>query len=241
MVKRTFIFFISLLLACNAVVAQDTITLPLNIRAGFDLSGPLVKLLNNNLISYGAAASVDYNENITFTGGFRYTSFSSSEVTYDFNSRGLSFVAGVDHNFIKPKTAAGKYYAGIGIRYGISFYGQETPRLEYTNDFGTGTATLPLTHHTGHYLEVTPGVRTELFPGVTIGWNIYMRILLSSGTRSGTRPVWMPGYGAATSSMTTGAEYYVSISLPFRKKRIIIQPSTEEPEEEEPAVNTTGQ
>jgi len=234
MAKKTCIFFISLLLlAGGRAVSQDTVTVPLHIRAGFDLSGPVVKLINNELISYGVLASADMNSALSLSAGLRYSSFHRQQHNYDFSSRGTSIVAGVDYNFIKSNTAQGKHYAGIGLRYGLSIYGEEASMIKYTNEWGAGETSLPLSHHAGHFLEITPGVRTELFPGVTIGWNLYMRLMISAGAGKDLKPVWMPGYGAATRGMTTGAEYYISISIPYKKIRVIIQPKTQESEGDE--------
>jgi hypothetical protein len=233
MAKGTCICFISLsLLIGSRAVSQDTITVPLHFRAGFDISGPIVHLLNNDLLSYGVLASIDLNQAFALDAGMRYTSFSSSEYNYNFSSRGTSVVIGADYNFMKPKTAWGKYYAGIGLRYGLSFYGQEASGIKYTNTWGEGESSMPLSHHTGHFIEITPGVRTELFNGVTIGWNVYMRLLISSGAGKDLNPIWMPGYGDATSGMTTGAEYYVSFSIPYKKIKVIIKPKPVEEDEE---------
>jgi len=234
MAKRTCIFFISLfLLTGSRALSQDTVTVPLHIRGGFDLSGPVIKMVNNDLISYGVMASVDLNSSLSLIAGVRYSSFQSSKVIYDFRSRGASIVAGTDYNFIKANVSHGKYYAGIGLRYGLSFYNEETSWLSYTNEWGSGVGSIPPSWHTGHFLEITPGVRTEIFPGMTIGWNLYARFLLSAGAGQDLKPVWMPGYGAATSGMTTGAEYYISFSIPYKKIKVIIRPKTEQPEEEE--------
>lgn len=243
MAKGICVFSISLILmACISASAQDTVTVPLNFRAGFDLAGPVLQALSKDLVSYGAVASIDLNESFAAIGGIRYSSFSVSEYSYDFKSRGLTFVFGADKNFIKPKMMAGKHYAGIGIRYGLTFYGQEAPRLEYTNPWGTGSSSLPLTHHTGHFLELTPGVRTELFPGVTIGWNLYLRLLLGAGTGDHLKPVYMPGYGDGSSGVATGAAYYVSISIPYKKIKVFIKPKPvpEEPEVENVTVPATN-
>jgi hypothetical protein len=234
MAKRTCIFFISIFLLISVrMVSQDTVTVPLHVRAGFDLSGPVMKLVNNELLSYGVLASADLNANFAVSAGLRYTSFTSSVYSYDFNSHGISFVAGADYNFMKPKAAHGMYYAGIGLRYGVSIYSEEASNIKYSNPWGTGETSLPLSHHAGHFIEITPGVRTELFKGVTIGWNLYMRLLISAGAGHDLKPVWMPGYGDATSGMTTGAEYYISISIPYRKIRVIVRPKPVETEEEE--------
>ena len=241
MAKRTCICFISLfLLIGSRAVSQDTVTVPLHIRAGFDISGPILYLLNNDISSYGVLASLDLNQALSLDAGLRYTSFSSVEYNYDYSSQGTSLVIGAGYNFMKPKTAQGKYYAGIGLRYGLSFYSQEASGIKYTNAWGEGESSMPLSHSTGHFLEITPGVRTELFNGVTIGWNVYMRLLISAGAGKDLNPMWMPGYGDATKGMRTGAEYYVSISIPYKKIKVIIKPKREEEEDEEGDTGTDG-
>jgi len=242
MAKQTCIFFISLfLLGSPAALSQDTVTVPLQIRAGFDISGPLLKLVDNDLISYGVLGSVDINSAVAVAAGFRYTTFNSSTPLYDFSGRGLSFTVGPDYNFIKADVAKGRYYAGIGMRYGLSFYREETPMISYTNKWGTGEAFVPAASHTGHFLEITPGVRAELFPGLTIGWNLYMRLLISAGAGKDLKPVWMPGYGAGTSGMTTGAEYFISLSIPYKKIKVFIKPRVQQTEDEEETEGQTTQ
>ncbi len=234
MARRTCIFFISLFLLAEAVaVSQDTVTVPLHIRAGFDLSGPVMKLVNTDLISYGVLGSADINSSVAVTAGIRYSSFNSSEVLYNFRSRGLSFTAGADYNFIKANVSQGKYYAGIGLRYGLSFYNEEASMLRYTNPWGAGETSVPQERHTGHFLEITPGVRTQLMPGVTVGWNLYMRLLISSGAGRDLKPVWMPGYGPGTSGLSTAAEYYISFSIPYKKIKVYIKPKVRESDEED--------
>lgn len=233
MVKGICVSFISLLLLTSIRSgAQDTITVPLHLRAGGDIAAPVLKLVNNDLISYGALFSVDLDESYTAVAGMRYSSFSTSQYSYDYKSRGLSFVIGADYNFLKPKVAAGQYYAGIGIRYGLTFYGQEASRIEYSNPWGTGVTSLALSHHTGHFLEFTPGVRTELFRGVTLGWNLNIKVLLSSGAGTHLRPVFMPGFGYASTGVATGAEYYVSFSMAYKKIRVFIKPKPVPSEED---------
>jgi len=241
MARKTCIFFISLFLFAETVaVSQDTVTVPLHIRAGFDISGPVMKLVTKDLISYGIAASADINSSLAATAGIRYSSYNSSDVLYDFMSRGLSITAGADYNFIKANVSQGRYSAGIGLRYGLSFYREEAPMLRYTNEWGAGETSVTAESHTGHFMEITPGVRAQLFPGVTIGWNLYMRLLISAGAGKDLKPVWMPGYGPGTSGMTTGAEYYISISIPYRKIKVYIKPKVRDTEEEENEVTDTG-
>ncbi len=234
MAGRTCICFISLLMMTGrAILAQDTVTVPLHVRAGFDLTGPLVKLVNNELISYRIAASADLTPAVAVTAAAGYTSFHTSKPIYDFRSRGIGITAGADYNFLRANITQGKHYAGIGIRYGLSFYSEEASMIRYTNEWGGGETSLPKESHTGHFVELTPGVRTQLLPGVTIGWNICLRLLISAGAGRDLKPVWMPGYGAGTSSSAAWAEYFVSISLPYKKVTTVVMPKISDQGEDE--------
>lgn len=233
MAKGIYGCFISLLLSLGTVLqAQDTVMVPLHIRAGFDFGGLAGTMLNSSHLSYGVAGSADLSELMAVTATARYTSFSANESTYDYSSKGLSFTIGPDFNLLKPTTAKGAHYIGAGIHYGLSFYSHQAPRIEYTNPWGTVATTMPESSHLGHYLELTPGVRTELFPWLTVGWNISLRLLLSDGTTSHFKPVHMPGYGNAASRTTAGAYYYISISIPYKTKRVITRPKAQTEEEE---------
>ncbi len=243
MAIRICIFFISLLLAGEALTwSQDTVTVPLYIRAGVDLSGPVMKLVSKELISYRVNASTDLTPALAVTTAIGYSSYHSTRPIYDFRSRGMDIRAGVDYNFLKANISKGEHYAGIGMRYGLSFYREEASMIRYTNEWGAGETTLPPERHTGHFVELTPGVRTRLFPGVTIGWNIYLRLLLSTGAGSGLKPVWMPGYGTGTSPTAAWAEYYISLTLPYRKVKTIIRPKVQESDDddERQGVTTSG-
>jgi hypothetical protein len=234
MARGIYVCFISLLLLSGVKsMAQDTVMVPLHIRAGFDVAGPIGTIINKNMVSISAMGAVDIDEYFSLMAGARYTGFSANEFTYDYKSKGLSFVLGSDVNLLKPKLAEGKHYIGVGLHYGLSFYNQEAPRIEYSNPWGTAATSLPRSNHIGHFLEFTPGVRTELFPGVTIGWSLSLRLLLSDGANDNLKPVYMPGYGDASSKTSLGASYFISISIPYRTKRVIIKPKVETETDEE--------
>jgi hypothetical protein len=238
MAKATYVFIISLfLLAGEQLAAQDTLMVPLHIRISADVAGPVGYFINNDLKSFSALGSFEFNEHWSVSGGTGYSHFSVSKESYDYSSKGLTFTLGPDINLLKPKISEGRNFIGFGLHYCLSFYSHETPRMEYTNQWGTTVASLASSNHVGHFIELTPGVRTELFPGVTMGWNIALRMLLSDGTKSNLKPVYMPGFGDCSSRVTTGIYYYISISIPYHTKRIIIKPKTEDDEDEVPVEN----
>ena len=107
----------------------------------------------------------------------------------------------------------------------------ETPSFNKENYWGSVTSSIPVATRMGHFLEVVPGVKTELFKNISIGWSVRLRLLISAGTGRDLRPVHMPGFGNAGKSATAGFSYFLVWQVPYKSKMVIIK--KEEPEEVE--------
>ncbi len=235
--RRTFASFISLLalLATSVVNAQDTIDFPLKVRAGIDISGPVIYYTDKSNLSIEGFFSLDRNEKMSYVLEGGYLKYKYSQYNYNYLSSGIFLKAGTDFNLLKPEMSAGKYWAGIGLRYGLSIFNSETPSLETQNYWGSSIISLPRRSSTGHFLEVAPGVRTELFKNLSIGWSIRLRLLISGGGGKDLRPIYFPGFGNSGKTVNTGVNYYIIWSIPFKTKRVITIPEVEEEEELEDA------
>ena len=55
----------------------------------------------------------------------------------------------MDFNLLKPDKSLGKYWAGIGLRYGLSRFTSEVPFLEKTELLGNNNITSYLKEQTG--------------------------------------------------------------------------------------------
>src|SRR5512140_2741891 len=119
--RRTYVYFISLvILFSNLVVsAQDTIMFPLKVRAGFDISGPVLYFTDKNNMSIEGFVSFDKSEKMAFVAEGGYLNYKYSQYNYDYRSNGIFLRAGVDFNLLKPEISRGKYQAGVGLRYGL--------------------------------------------------------------------------------------------------------------------------
>ncbi len=221
----------SLFMALPALAgAQDTIMFPLKIKAALELTGPAIYFTNKDNLSSEAYVAVDLNERIAavLSGGFlRYR---YSQYNYDYRNNGIFFKAGTDFNLRNPKVGSDKYWAGIGLRYGISFFKTETPSFRETNYWGTTWSSIPPTRSAAHFVEFTPGIRSEVFRNFSIGWSLSMRLLLYNGTGKDNKPIYLPGFGNSDSRVSAGIGYFVVWNIPFKKIRYIVKP--EEPEEE---------
>lgn len=236
--RRIFAYLISLpcLLTSFVVSGQDTIDFPLKVRAGIDISGPVSSFSDKNIMNLEGYFSLDRNEKMAYVLEGGYLKYKYSQYNYDYLANGVFFRAGADFNLLKPETSVGKYWAGIGLRYGLSVFSSETPFLKSENYWGTYSTSVAKRTGMGHFLEVAPGVRTELFKNLSIGWTIRLRLLLSAGGTSDIRPIYFPGFGNSGKTVNAGINYYIVWNIPFRTKRVITKPEIEEEEEPEEVV-----
>ena len=217
--KKTYAYFTSLLLLLlpMAVNGQDTVPAPRNIKIAGDIFGPLYSIYDskNKTLEGFISVDIDTGKAVVLEGG--YLKYEFNQNNYDYLSNGLFIKAGMDFNLLKPETAIGKYYAGIGLRYGLSIFSSEVPSFSSTNYWGTYTGSVPKSNYTAHFLEVCPGIRTELFRYFEIGWTIRLKFLLHSSTGNDLKAINVPGFGNATKIFSPGINYYLLISIPYKK------------------------
>jgi hypothetical protein len=229
--RRTFAYFISLLslIAGDRLLAQDTVLFPLKIRAGVDIAGPGIYLTDKNNLNLEGYISYDRNEKMSWVIEAGYLNYKYSQYNYDYQSKGTFIRIGVDFNLLKPEMSLGKYWAGIGLRYGLSVFSSVTPSFQHENYWGTVTSSIPSRASTGHFIEIAPGVRTAIFKHLSMGWTIRLNLLMSGGGGKDLRPIYFPGYGNGGNRTAAGFSYFITWNIPYRIKTVITKP--EAPEE----------
>jgi hypothetical protein len=210
---------------------QDTLFIPLKINAGFEVIGPVTYFIEKATLSTEAYISADMNEKLSFTMAGGYLDYEYSQYNYTYMSNGFFIRMGPDFNLLKPKKSLGKYWGGIGLRYGLSHFKWEVPELHQSNFWGEAASSIPVQKQWGHFIEVSPGMRAEIFPHFSMGWSINLRMLVYAGGSSDLRPIYFPGFGNSQKRFSTGFSYYIVWNIPYKKIRVITKKV--EPEEEE--------
>ncbi len=239
--KKTSAYIISLLalLTCLPATGQeaeqpaDSVDITLKIRAGLEISGPVIYLTDNGLLNLEGFVTADLSEkySVLLAGGF--TDYKYSQYNYEFQIKGSYFKAGAGINLLRPELALGKYWAGIGLHYGLTRFTFETPSFKHDNYWGSVTSSLGRQTNWGHFLELTGGFRAELFDNFSIGWSISLRKLIYTGADKELRPIYYPGYGEEGRSLGYGLNYYISWNIPYKKIKVKIKPEpVEEPDED---------
>jgi len=216
--------------------AQDTIPITLKIKIGIEASGPMIYYADKKILNTEGYISVDLNEKRSATIAAGFLRYKFSQYNYQYLNNGSYIKAGMDFNFLKPDKAQGKYFIGVGLRYGLSRFSSETPSFEITNYWGTTTSSLPVRNYWGHFLELAPGVRAEVLKNFTLGWSINIRKLIYTSTGNDLKPVYFPGYGDGSKSITAGLSYYIVWNIPYRKIKAIIRKDV--PEEKDDTKDT---
>jgi|WetSurMetagenome_2_1015567.scaffolds.fasta_scaffold04329_4 hypothetical protein len=242
--RRTYAYFTSLLLilimSMGQVHAQDTIMIPLKIKVGLEVSGPITYSIEKTNLKAEGYISMDLDEKRSLVFGAGYLNYQHSQYNYDYLNTGVFIRTGIDFNLLKPEKSLGKYWAGIGLRYGLSRFTSEVPSFTQENYWGKTTSSIAKKTNWGHFFEVSPGVRAEVFNNLSIGWTISLRMLLYTGTGKELKPIYFPGFGYGGKRISTGLNYFISYNIPYKKIRVISK--KEEPEEtEDTEVPANGQ
>lgn len=241
---RTFVYSISLLLflhcSLNPVQAQDTIPITLKIKIGIEVSGPAIHYSDKNISNSEGYISVDLNEKRSLVFATGYLNYKYTQYNYTYLNKGGFVRIGMDFNLLKPDKSLGKYYAGIGLRYGLSRFNSEVPSFEKTDYWGTTYSSIANKTYWGHFIEVTPGVRAEIFKNFSMGWSISLRMLLYTGTGKDLKPVYFPGFGDGTKTITAGMNYYIVWNIPYKKIKAIMKKEVPEETDDTNDTDTTG-
>jgi hypothetical protein len=233
--RKTSAYFISTLILslflAEGILAQDTIVFPLKIKVGAEVSGPAIYFTDKNILNTEGNVSVDLNEKRAVFFGTGYLNYKYSQYNYEYFNKGLFFKGGVDFNLLKPEKSIGRYWAGIGLRYGLSIFNSGFPSFTKENNWGKTESSIAAKTSTGHFIEIAPGVRTELFRNLSVGWNVSLRMLIYSSAGKNLKPIYIPGFGNGSKTVVPGINYYIVWSIPYKK--IKVAPRIEVPEEPE--------
>lgn len=237
-------YFISvgsfLLLTVSLGIAQeDTIDLSpkdsivyqqsYGLRAGVDLSRPIMSSLDDNYTGFEIVADYRLMEDLYIATELGTEDRTKQEDLYNFTTTGSYLKIGVDKN-----TYANWYGEQNSIFYGgrlaFSSFSQTLNSYQYFNSnrywnpngFALGsTETEEFTGRTASWLEFVFGTKVELFSNIFMGASIRLGFLLSDSDNARFPNLWIPGFNKVTDDSRFGVGYNYSISyfLPLYKKK----------------------
>ena len=114
-------------------VPQDSVTIPLKVSFGIEASGPVIYFTDKNVLNTEAYLLYDFDNKKALHAAGGYSNYKYSQYNYSYRNKGIFFKAGVDFNILKPEISGGKYWAGIGLLYGIIRFTLHVDSVSYEN------------------------------------------------------------------------------------------------------------
>ena len=207
-----------LLFLLNNTQAQENDTIFRGLRVGADISGLMRYAFGNNASQYAFSVDMPVNKNWypTLEAGYYQQNTQNSKLTY--HLAGTYFQAGLDHNLIgiKDSTRIERDMAYLGYRLCFSNYNQESSFYEITDSLWSPyTGSFEKQRNNAFWIQVTGGLKTELFQNFFLGWNVKMNIKIYTKTSSGVQAVYIPGFGKPSKNVNFGLGFSLYYLIPF--------------------------
>jgi hypothetical protein len=184
------------------------------LRFSFDAS----KLLLNQLVDQKSAyeCAVDY-----YVKGAIYavaeTGFGRSNIDYPdlkYTTTNIFFRGGIDKSLFPRKKPQDWGMGFFGLRYGVGFI--QRNEASYSTNDGLGTiiiGTIPSASFSAHWMELTGGMKLELFHGFFAGWTVRAKFLLNQKSFGDLKPAYIAGYGAGEKATAFDYNFFLSYAL----------------------------
>lgn len=225
--------FLSLLISVQAMAqapATDTTTppkkkkvvfdLPHQLRFGADIYHPILNTFTGDHKSYEFQADYYIGNEVyaDVEGGW-----GNADIDYDnlkYNSKNSFIRVGVDKCMLQRLTGKDWDMAFIGARYGIAFIDRGNATYVTSDSaWGPTTGSVAAQTFTAHWLEITGGVRVELWSGIFAGWNVRGKFMINQSAFKELPPAYIAGYGKGDKSTAFDFNFYISYAIRWKKNK----------------------
>ncbi len=224
--KLIFRLFASLYLLTLAFGVEAQRFVPHTFSAGIDMPGIVRSIASKdrNMGELQAATNIA-SHMVVLEYGFENVDRNGD--SFDFNTRGSYFRAGIDFT-LNPKNPDG-HKIFTGFRYAQSNFKNSIDFESSSETFGNTPVSVSNNNLKGSWLEWTFGMKINLTDNIGMGYT--MRYKFSPDIKGGETlsSFDLPGYGRARKDTNFGLSYYIFYKLKFRNTRN----TEEEPAEEE--------
>jgi hypothetical protein len=189
------------------------------LRIGFDISKPLLKLLVEDSLSFRESFEFEidhyFKKELYFVleGGW-----GSGRVDYPdlkYSTKNTFFKAGINKSLLVRQGVHDWDQAFIGARYAMAFINRSDAyyQTDSTLFWGNTSGTIPADKMIGHWFEVTAGTRLEVWRGIFIGWNVRGKFRLNKKPFEELPPYFIAGYGKGDKKSIFDFNFYLSYAI----------------------------
>jgi len=184
------------------------------LRFGVDISRPVLNAISS--VKHGYEFTIDYNlpKDIYLVAE---AGFGGSDIDYDdlkYTSTNSFFKIGVDKSMLQRLFPGDWDFLFVGVRYGIGFI-QRSEATFVTTDpiWGSTSGNIPSKSFTGHWAELTAGLRVELLKGFFAGYTVRGKFLLNQTPFRELPPAFVAGYGKGERTTAFDFNFYLQYAL----------------------------
>lgn len=200
--------------------AKKVYTLPHQLRFGIDISRPITNAFLKTRQSYEFQVDYAIKNEVYLVAE---TGWGSANIDYPdlrYKSSNPFLRVGVDKTMLTRIAASDWDMLFIGMRYGFAPIKRSDATYTTTDSlWGNTSGTIQGKNLTAHWLEVTAGVRVEMFKDFFLGWNIHGRFLLNQKPFRELPPSFIAGYGKGDKNTIFDYNFYVSYALRWGRKK----------------------
>lgn len=188
---------------------------PTGLRVGTDVIA-LIRSRDNSFKGWEVNFDTDfYRYYLTVDYGYWATKQQLGNGNYQNNGNYIRF--GADVNFLMKDPDRNMFF--LGYRYGQSTFSES---INYTNTasyagFGSTTIDTSNANVTGHWMEVTSGLRVKIISGFWMGFTARLKFAPSATGGGLLVPYDMPGYGIISKDPYWGFNYQLFWRIPLPK------------------------
>lgn len=240
--KKTLKYFFSTSVLCFLFISANSQTERIKgLRLGIDISRFSLYYFDPGRTCFQVSADfeaidnlypiIEYGQQTVSLLKYGAEGSQSNLLLYNYKSQGSYYRIGADYNFLKSK-AHNQYdmvFLGFRIGYANMKHSAEDISIDTVGSYwGQYTGgTIPQNNIKAYWIEVTPGIRAEIFKNFFMGWSISGRIMLKQSKDDYMDPYNIPGYGNGSSKTGIGFNYSIFYRIPIFKEKIKI-PVTKE-------------
>jgi hypothetical protein len=206
-----------LLLLSGRVAGQDTLR-TYGPRLGIDLARFLYLLADPSQIGAEASADFEIYRNVYPIVELGYNTVSDSRETFDYQSGGNYFRAGIDYNILPLKDRSVHHMIAVGFRYGRSGFTHKSEDVVIQGYWGSYSPAPYENSLVGHWAELVGSMKAELVPNLFLGWSLRVKFLLDKELDPVMAPELIPGYGNGREGRVFGFSYSLLYKIPLIKK-----------------------
>lgn len=224
---RSYCIFSLLLLSAVTATAQSKkdsvktimIDVPAGLRAGVDLTRFAIPFFQPYRRDATVVLDARYKDRIYFAADMSYNRTNHADSNYSYKSSGVGISIGANYNLLKKQIPKENFMLYGGFKYGFSLFTYEMPGYTIHSDYwdnyqGSAAAATK----TGHWVELSLGIKVEVLKNLYLGWSLHDRILLNRAlSKSDFPPLIIPGFGKGYKGNAFDVQYTISYLFPMYK------------------------